>query len=77
MESQNRCAQSWPTCSLDEHNVTQTAHIREELGADSLDVVEIICALANTFKIDVCDDDVQNISTIHEIATYIADKSAI
>lgn len=55
---------------LDECNVPHTAHIRDELGADSLDIVEIIMALANTFDIEVGDEAIKAITTIDEIANY-------
>jgi len=60
---------------IDEHDLANTAHIQEELGADSLDTVEIIIALANTFDIEIRDDEIDGISTISDIAAYIAAKT--
>lgn len=61
---------------LDECSVPYTANIREELGADSLEIIEIIMALANTFDIEVCDEGVLIITTIDEIAAYVMAKAS-
>jgi acyl carrier protein len=60
---------------LDECSLSNTAHIREELGADSLDTVELVMALADTFDVEFCEEDGFCISTISDIADYIAAKS--
>ena len=56
---------------LDAGEVPHTAHLRDDLCADSLDIVEIIMALAETFNINICTDDFQTINTINDIVAYI------
>ncbi|MBV7339836.1 acyl carrier protein [Chloroflexi bacterium TSY] len=62
--------------NIDEARVVSTAHVRDDLGADSLDIVELITTLSNTFEINVRDHEVQQISTIGETAAYIDRKLA-
>ena len=59
---------------LDDRQIADHAHLQAELGADSLDIVEIIIALSNTFAVDVRDDEVQTIDSIATIAAYIDAK---
>ena len=47
------------------------ANLLDDLGADSLDVVELVMALEEEFGIEVPDDDVENIRTIGDIVTYL------
>jgi acyl carrier protein len=47
------------------------ASLLDDLGADSLDVVELVMALEEEFGIEVPDDDVENIRTIRDIVEYI------
>ena len=61
---------------LEETQVSPHAHLREDLGADSLDIVEMIIALAGKFDIAISDDEVSSIGTVGEIATYIEMKAA-
>ena len=47
----------------------------EDLGVDSLDLVEIIMALESEYDIDISDDDVEKIKTVGDIVNYIKDKT--
>ncbi|MFH5881561.1 MAG: acyl carrier protein [Candidatus Izemoplasmataceae bacterium] len=51
--------------------VTLEASIIDDLGADSLDVVELIMALEDEFDIKVEDDQAQNMRTVQDILKYI------
>ena len=51
------------------------ANLLDDLGADSLDVVELVMALEEEFSIEVPDDDVENIRTIQDIVSYVARKA--
>ena len=51
------------------------ANLLDDLGADSLDVVELVMALEEEFGIEVPDDDVENIRTIQDIVSYITGKT--
>lgn len=47
------------------------ASILDDLGADSLDVVELVMALEEAFDIEVPDEDVENLRTIGDIEKYV------
>jgi acyl carrier protein len=53
----------------------ETASFTEDLGADSLDVVELVMALEDEFGIDIPDEEVGNIKTVGDAVTYISSKS--
>jgi len=61
---------------VDESEVVPQANILDDLGADSLDVVELVMALEEAFDIEVPDDDVENIRTVGEIQSYVASRLA-
>ena len=50
------------------------ANLLDDLGADSLDVVELVMALEEEFGIEVPDEDVENIRTIGDIVRYVGSK---
>lgn len=56
---------------VDESEVTMQASIIDDLGADSLDVVELIMALEDEFDVKVDDDQAQNMRTVEDILKYI------
>ena len=54
-----------------EAKVTEEASFVNDLGADSLDVVELVMALEEKFDINVPDEDAEKISTVGDIVAYI------
>jgi acyl carrier protein len=56
---------------VDEEKVTQEASFREDLEADSLDLVELIMAFEDKFGGEISDEDAQKISTVGEAVDYI------
>ena len=58
----------------DEAKITPEARFREELEADSLDIVELIMALEDKMDIEISDEDAQNITTVGEPVAYIATR---
>ena len=54
--------------------IKDDANIMEELGADSLDVVEMLMALEEQFNITIPDEDVTSLKTIKDIANYLENK---
>ena len=55
----------------DESKITMEARFREELEADSLDLVELIMAFEDKFGAEISDDDAQKITTVGEAVHYI------
>ncbi len=56
---------------VEEAKVTPTAKFREDLEADSLDLVELIMAFEEKFGGEISDEDAQKITTVGEAVTYI------
>jgi acyl carrier protein len=56
---------------VDEKEVTPTASFTNDLGADSLDTVELIMEFEKEFNIAIPDDQAEKISTVGEAVTYI------
>lgn len=62
--------------SKDAAEITAESVIREDLGADSLDMVEIIMGLEDEFDIEIPDEDAASIATVQEVVAYIESKLA-
>jgi acyl carrier protein len=56
---------------VEEEKVTIEARFREDLEADSLDLVELIMAFEDKFGAEISDEDAQKISTVGEAVKYI------
>lgn len=56
--------------------VTPEASFRDDLGADSLDVVELVMALEEEFGIQIPDEDAEKIATVGQAIDYIKQKVA-
>ena len=59
--------------NVDGSKVTPEARFREDLEADSLDLVELIMAFEDKFGGEISDEDAQQISTVGEVVKYIDD----
>ncbi|NLC94757.1 MAG: acyl carrier protein [Bacilli bacterium] len=57
--------------SLNPEDITLESDLQKDFNADSLDAVEIIMAVEDTFDIEVADDELMNIKTIKDIVDYI------
>ena len=60
---------------VDESEVTPEAHFTNDLGADSLDTVELIMELEKEFNIGIPDDQAESISTVGEAIKYIEENA--
>jgi acyl carrier protein len=56
---------------VEENEVTATASFVDDLGADSLDVVELVMAFEEAFEIDIPDEDAEKILTVQQAIDYI------
>lgn len=60
---------------LDEKEITPEAAFIDDLGADSLDVVEIVMAMEEAFDLEIPDEDVENITIVQDVIDYIKKKT--
>jgi acyl carrier protein len=60
---------------VEEEEVTLEAHFVEDLGADSLDTVELVMALEEEFEIEIPDEDAEKILTVGKALEYIKEKA--
>ena len=56
--------------------VTPEASFIEDLGADSLDIVELIMALEEEYDMEIPDEDAEKIQTVHDVISYITSKQS-
>lgn len=59
----------------DEDKITLEASITDDLGADSLDVVDLVMSIEEDFDIEIPDEEVENIKTVGDIVKYIETKT--
>lgn len=56
---------------VDEAEVTPTAHFVDDLGADSLDIVELVMTFEEAFEIEIPDEEAEKILTVKDAIEYI------
>jgi acyl carrier protein len=61
---------------VDEGQVDGTASFVDDLGADSLDIVELVMAFEEAFELDIPDEDAEKIGTVKDAIEYIEGKMA-
>lgn len=60
---------------VEEDAVTMDSNIQNDLGADSLDIVDLVMALEEEFDCDIPDEEIENIKTVGDIVKYIENNS--
>ncbi len=55
-------------------DMTMETRIGEDLGADSLDVVELLMAIEEEFDVEIPDEDIESLKTISDVVEYIQNK---
>ena len=56
---------------VDEAQVDPTASFVDDLGADSLDIVELVMALEEEYEMEISDEDAEKIRTVQDVVNYI------
>lgn len=56
---------------VDESEVTPEASFKDDLGADSLDIVELVMELEDEFDMEISDEDAEKITNVGEVISYI------
>ncbi len=59
---------------VEEEKVSMEASIIDDLGADSLDVVDLVMSLEDEFDVEIPDDQVKNMKTVGDIVKYIEEN---
>lgn len=59
---------------VDESEVTPNAHFIDDLGADSLDTVELILSFEETFNISIPDEEAEKLETVSKALEYLEEK---
>ena len=59
---------------VDESAVVPAASFADDFNADSLDFIELITAVEDTFKIEISDEDAENLQTVQDAIDYIESK---
>lgn len=60
---------------VEEAQITPEASFIDDLGADSLDTVELIMALEEEFDLEIPDEDAEGLTTVKAVVDYIEDKT--
>mgnify|MGYP000105139731 CR=1 FL=1 len=62
--------------SVDADSITEASSFKDDLGADSLDVVDLVMSLEDEFDIEIPDEEIENIKTVGDVVKYIEDNIA-
>ena len=60
---------------VEEDSITPETNLADDLGADSLDVVDLLMSIEDEFEVEVPDSEVENIKTVGDLVKYIEDKA--
>jgi acyl carrier protein len=59
---------------VDPEKVKDGASFIDDLGADSLDIVELVMAMEEEFDLEIPDEDAEKLKTVNDVVTYLASK---
>lgn len=60
--------------SVDAETVTEASSFKEDLGADSLDLFELVMALEDEYSVEIPSDDLQTLLTVGDVMNYLKGK---
>jgi acyl carrier protein len=61
--------------SIDEEEIKMDSSFTDDLGADSLDIVELVMALEDEFDLEIPDEEAEKISTVADVVEYIKEHT--
>ncbi|WMJ86349.1 acyl carrier protein [Anaerocolumna sp. MB42-C2] len=62
--------------NVDESEITESASFKDDLGADSLDLFELVMALEEKFDVEIPSEDLNNLATVEDVMNYLKEKGA-
>lgn len=62
---------------VEEDNITADSTLADDLGADSLDVVDLLMSIEDEFEVEIPDTEVENIKTVGALVKYIEDHTSL
>ncbi|MCR4605923.1 MAG: acyl carrier protein [Eubacterium sp.] len=60
--------------SVDADSITESSSFKDDLGADSLDLYELIMALEEEYDVEIPTDDLENIATVGDVINFLKEK---
>ena len=60
--------------NVDEDMITEASGFKEDLGADSLDLFELVMALEDEYSVEIQADDLTNLLTVGDVMNYLKEK---
>ena len=60
---------------IDQNSIKDESHFVNDLGADSLNIVEVVMAIEEEFDIEIPDEDAETLLTVGQVKQYIEDNS--
>lgn len=58
---------------IEEDEITPESRIADDLGADSLDIVDLVMAIEDEFEVEIPDEEIETIKTVGDVVNYITD----
>lgn len=58
---------------IEESQITEKSDFMSDLGADSLDIVELVMAIEEEFDVDISDDDAEKFTTVQDVIDYLVE----
>lgn len=60
--------------NVDVDNITEESKFKEDLGADSLDLFELVMALEDEYSVEIPAEDLEKLTSVGEVMAYLKDK---
>lgn len=60
--------------NVDADSITEASSFKEDLGADSLDLFELVMALEDEYSVEIPAEDLENLTTVGDVMNYLKNK---